>query len=116
MAAVIKFFDDWDKANSKKIHDMKSGMIMEYSLWVPVNAFQPHIFPILLFAFASLFPTCERELQKIDIQELEEKDRIQYQLTFVVVHYLCHALTVLCVTTFLKRFFNRPRPPNPKEI
>lgn len=39
MAAVIKFFDDWDKANSKKIHDMKSGMIMEYSLWVPVNAF-----------------------------------------------------------------------------
>ena len=76
MSFILNYLDDWDKAQSKKIHNMKSGWVMEYSLWLPVNAFQPLIFPFVLIGFATIFPTCERELQKIDMQELEEKDRI----------------------------------------
>ena len=76
MSFIIDYLDAWDKNQSKKIHEMKTGIVMEYSLWVPVNAFQPMLFPFIVLILSHLFPVCEMEMQHINLEELEEKDRV----------------------------------------
>ena len=69
----------------------------------------------MLVGLSAIFPACELELKKITLDELEAKDRIEYWPVFTFVHYMCHMLTLLAVTTVLKRLFARPRPSNPRE-
>ena len=48
MGSIISFIDTFDKNFSGKIHNMKNSQWMEYCLIIPVNIFQPYLFPIAI--------------------------------------------------------------------
>ena len=76
MSAILAYLDKWDKEASSKISSMKTNIMMEYSLWVPMKAFSIYGLPILVGFGSFVFPLAEMEIKKIRIEELEENDRV----------------------------------------
>ena len=55
----------------------------------------------------------ERELRKIDVEDLEPDQQLTFSPGFHTLYYGLQILILLCVTTFLKAFWKRPRPEPP---
>jgi hypothetical protein len=116
MGVVLSYMDSCDKSISGKIHKMKSNMMMDYTLSMPAMIFQPLAYPLILAAIAFLYPNVEMELSNIhSVADIDEEKRLDYNGTFLCVLYIVNVFTLLGVTTFLKKFFNRPRPEMPEE-
>ena len=93
---------------------MKSGKLMDWTLIFPAYIFQPIMFPILLIFISYLYPNVERELSNIqNIRDLDDSRQLDFNGTFLSIYYLVNVFTLLGCTTFLKRFFKRPRPELP---
>ena len=88
MSAVINFFDSADKSFSKQISNMKTGAVMEYTLWVPFHIFKIYGYPFLILLVMYIYPLVEQELKKIEsINELEIDERLDYEPFFILFHF-----------------------------
>ena len=63
MTYIISYLSDWDQKNSEKVHSMVTSKWMEMSLFIPVNLFQPVVFPMLVACMSLLFPMVEMEMK-----------------------------------------------------
>ena len=61
---AISYLDAADKAQSARLHKMKSGYSMDYTLIIAANCFQPLVFPFLVGIMAFLFPLCDLDLKE----------------------------------------------------
>ena len=113
---AIAYLDSCDKAQSQRLHQMKSGYSMDYTLIVAANCFQPLVFPFLVLIMAYLFPMCDLELKEQKLEELEPLEQVAYWASFGATHYLINVLVLLGVTTVMKKFFARPRPTQPEDV
>ena len=106
MGVVLSMVDRMDKSISSKIHNMKSNMIMDYTLAVPGMAFKPLAFPIILAAICYLYPAVEQELNNVEnVRDLEDDKRLDYHGPFLCCLYIVNVFTVLGVTTLMKTLF-----------
>ena len=66
MSFLIKFCDTADKNFSAQISNMKTGAVMEYTLWVPFHIFKIYGYPFLILLVMYIYPLVELELKKIE--------------------------------------------------
>ena len=48
MSAILGYIDSADKNFSGQISNMKTGAVMEYTLWVPFHIFKIYGYPFLI--------------------------------------------------------------------
>ena len=113
MSFIINYLDKWDKDTSSKIATMKTNVVMEYSLWVPMRAFSIYGFPFIVAFGCSIFPIAQMEIEKIKIEELEENERTQWYVSFIIIHYVFESFILYLALKMISVIVHRPLPPNP---
>ena len=68
---------------------MKTGAVMEYTLWIPFHSFKIYGYPFLMILVMYVYPLIEQELKKIEsLAELEVDERLDYEPMFILFQFL----------------------------
>ena len=59
MSFILNFLDKADRNFSTQISNMKTGMVMEYTLWVPFHIFKIYGYPFLIMLVMYIYPLVE---------------------------------------------------------
>ena len=93
---------------------MKTGSVMEYTLWVPFHIFKIYGYPFLILLVMYIYPLVEQELKKIEsVAELEIDDRLDYEPSFILFHYMICFFITKCATVGIQAICKRQNPPEP---
>ena len=119
----------YDVRTSEKIHQMKHSWSMDYCLYLPAVAFNGPVGVLIMCCLVSFFFTAvERDMievkrkkrmeagtyEQVDLTpEQQFMEDLELSKIFVATYYLLNVVAVLMTTTFLKKYFARPRPPQP---
>ena len=107
---MLAFLDQKDREFSKRIHSMKSNFLLDNTLMIGAQMWQPLFAPITIMIFSFIVTFNEIEMRQVDINSLNEVDALDYQVNFTFTFVLVSTGILLAVTTLLKKLTNRDRP------
>lgn len=100
---MVNKLDNLDKRVSKLVHESRIGFLEFLVLPFAVINNPPGIVLLAVMVYSVI---CNVEYYN----QVSTHTRLQK-----TVNYFFHVVCVLLTTTFLKKFFNRPRPRNPEK-